>query len=161
MLDAPTNRQCRHPCADDPQGLCQGLIPAEWSKPGASKLKDRWSTEDPPDLCRCEDTSHERYRLLDQRIVYRSEVPDQPLAEGALFLVEPEGVDEVQGVVADVAVEVRSPAFKPDGILGDKPLEARVVVARPTVTPGAIVRDDLTSFRFRFAVSEAEFDLQT
>lgn len=94
-------------------------------------MNDRWRTEDSPDLCSCEDTGQERYQLLNQRIVNRLEVPDQP-----------ERIHEVERIVADVAVEIRLPAFKADWIFADEAVEAGTVVARPVVLAWVV---DLTS----------------
>jgi hypothetical protein len=46
-------------------------------------------------------------------------------------------INEEQRVVSDVGIRIRVAAGESDGVFADKPLEAGVVVARPTVTPDA------------------------
>jgi hypothetical protein len=62
-----------------------------------------------------------------------------------LALVQAERIDEVEGTIAHVGVEVHVAGLETDRILGNEALEAGVVVARPRVTPAASLAEKSTS----------------
>jgi hypothetical protein len=73
-----------------------------------------------------------------------SAVPNASPA-GIRISAEPERIDKRRWAIPDVRVEVDVATCEPDGIFTDKPLEAGVVVARPTVTPSASLAGKSTS----------------
>jgi hypothetical protein len=69
--------------------------------------------------------------------------------------LEAEWVSVSKRVVAYVRIQIKVTAFEADRILADKPLEVRMVVARPTVTPTARYREKSSSSGMRVSAGRA------